>query len=117
MNRADAKSEILKITKKYNWDGNEEYKLDQLLKLFRQTEFESALIIKDAIIINRLEELVKNKAWKLIFNHDDADGFFAEVQEGYHALDISVADLEIETKRDTLRDAMIAAIEYLEHGR
>lgn len=110
----EIKSEIFEITQKYKWDYKEEQKLERLLKNFGTQEFESGLVIKDTVIINRLEALVKDRVWKLIFNHDTVDGFFAEVQTGYHYCDISVADLSRETKRETLRDAMLAAIQFLE---
>lgn len=114
MNRTDTLNEIKKITSKYRWDYNEEQKVNHLLKIFGQEEFESALVIKDAILINRLEEVVKSRCLKLIFNHDDAYGFFVEVQRWYHESDIVVADLKLSTKRETLRDAILAAIQYLE---
>lgn len=106
---------IRSITKKYNWDSNEEYKLEEILKDYGKKEFESALVIKDAILINKLEEIVRDRNWKLIFNHDDQDGFFVEVQEGYHNTDIVLADLKPETKRESLIDAILAAIEFYKH--
>lgn len=114
MKRSEAITAIQKLTSKYKWDGNEDYKLDQILKEFGKSEFDSSLSGKDAIIINRLEACVKERAWKLIFNHDHEDGYFAEVQQGYHNTDIVLADLERSTKRETLREAMIAAIDFLE---
>lgn len=112
MTRQSAINRIRSITSKYKWDNNEEYKLEQILKDYGKAEFDSALIVKDAQLINQLEEIVKKYSWKLIFNHDDADGFWCEVQEGYHDTDIVVADLKRDTKRETLREAILAAIEY-----
>ena len=115
MKRSEVITKIQKITAKYKWDCNEDYKLDQILKEYGQEQFKSALPGKDAEIINKLERCVKERSWKLIFNHDDADGFFAEVQMGYHNTDIVVADLKPSTKRESLRESMIAAIDFLEN--
>lgn len=115
MKRSEAITKIQNLTSKYKWDGNEDYKLDQILKEYGKSEFESSIPGKDAEIINSLETCVKEKSWKLIFNHDDADGFFAEVQMGYHNTDIVVADLKPSTKRETLRESMLAAVEFLQN--
>lgn len=111
MKRNEAYSAIIEITKKYNWDNNETYKLDQVLKQFGESEFDSAKSIGDIQIINELQELTK-RATIIRFNHDVEDGFFVDMVDGYGDF-YKVLDLISETKRETLREAMIAAIEYL----
>lgn len=113
MTRQSAINQIRTITKKYNWDSREEYQLEQVLKDLGKTEFESALVVKDAAIINELEVFVRERFCMLIFNHDEADGFFCSVQSGYFPFDERVADLQLHSNRKTLREAITAALEYL----
>lgn len=73
--------------------------------------------MNDTELFDRLQELVKEKCWKISFNHDEADGYFCEVDTSYsifYGKKLDVADLA-NIKRETLRESVKAAIEYLEN--
>ena len=70
----------------------------------------------DTQLIKKLEDLLLKRCWKFSFNHDREDGFWIEIDKGYSILNNkTVADLNSLKKRKTLREAIIAAIEYLEN--
>lgn len=68
-------------------------------------------------LLTKLEGLLTNKYWKISFNFDEHDGYFCEVYKSYSIAKNfpHVADLKTSTKRKTLKEAIIAAIEYLEN--
>lgn len=71
--------------------------------------------LPDTEMLDRLEQLTKQKCWKLVFNRDDTDGYFCTVDHRYsHFNTNQVADISDNTKRFTLRESISAAIEYLE---
>lgn len=115
MKRTEAAAAILAITKKYNWDSNETYKLNEILREFGKTEFDSAKSIGDIQIINQLEHYTELKT-VLVFNHDHEDGYFLTALNDISSTFYNVLDINKATKRESLREAMIAAIEYLKNN-
>jgi hypothetical protein len=70
----------------------------------------------DFATLNHLENLLKDKCCRITFNYDREDGFFCQINALYSSFNQDIlADLEPETKRETLNASLIAAIKYLEN--
>lgn len=66
-------------------------------------------------ILKRLELLLVNNHCRISFNYDHQDGYFCEICKIYSMANIPIlADLKSGTKRETLLEAIKAAIEFLE---
>lgn len=98
----------------------ENYQINDVNRLIEKLECNDVVIsgkhpIEDYNIINRLDVLVSQKHCRIVFNHDDQDGYFCQISPAYSTFKYDVlADLKLETKRETLLEAMIAAVEFLE---